>query len=58
MNILDHVRTHIQREKRLTDAQMVHLQSRAYRGVKVATPRPKSIITTIDGKRYSCLPLD
>ena len=57
MNILSHVKDHVNRQKRLSDAQAAHLRARAYRGVEMPEPR-RVVVKTIDGKRYNCQPLE
>lgn len=58
MNILDHVRSQVQKAQRLSDAQAAHLQARAYRGVEMSCKAPTSMVATIDGKRYRCTAID
>lgn len=57
MNILSIVKAKQLRIQRLAEAQQAHLQARTYRGVACPTP-PKEEVRIIDGKRYSCLPLE
>lgn len=57
MNILSIVKAKQLRIQRLAEAQQAHLQARAYRGVACPAP-PKEEVRIIDGKRYSCLPLE
>ena len=59
MNILDHVKSKLQRDQRLSEAQLAHLRSRAYRGVAVEPKRTAPmVIRIIEGKRYECTPVD
>ena len=57
MNILSHVRDHAKQKQRLSEAQAAHLRARAYRGVEMPETR-RLVVKTIDGKRYSCQPLE
>lgn len=58
MNILSFVKAQHQREQRLSDAQLTHIRSRAYRGVVVSNSEPAVMMATIDGKRYACTPVE
>lgn len=56
MNILSHIQSKARKDQRLSDAQMAHLQSTAYRGVAYCRPaKPAMVVKTIDGKRYECV---
>ena len=57
MNILSIVKSKQLRIQRLAEAQQAHLQSRTYRGVVCPAPA-KAELRVIDGKRYSCTPVD
>ena len=58
MNILSIVKSKQQKAERLSEAQMAHLQARAYRGVAVESSKPQVVFATIEGQRYACTPVD